>query len=112
MCEGVHKEVPSLPTIQRGECGYTRFVTTITIPKSIFSDVSKDFIEGLPKSSSKNVIMVVVDRFTKYGHFIALSHPFTISTVVSAYMDYVFKLHGNPTSIVSDMRPIFLSEFW
>ena len=37
---------------------------SLPIPKSIFSAVSKDFIEGLPKSFSKNVIMVVVDRFT------------------------------------------------
>lgn len=32
-----------------------------------------NFIEGLPKLDGKEVIMVVVDRFTKYAHFIALS---------------------------------------
>ena len=84
----------------------------LPIPKSIFSDVSMDFIKGLPKSAGKNVMMVVVDRFTKYGHFIALSHPFSVSTIANAYMDHVFKLHGNPTSIVSDRGPTFLSKFW
>ena len=34
-----------------------------------------DFITGLPKSEGNSVIMVVVDRLTKYAHFCALSHP-------------------------------------
>ena len=56
--------------------------------------------------------MVVVDRLTKYNHFIALAHPFTIPTVVVAYMDYVFKLHGNHHTIASDRGPTFTSLFW
>jgi hypothetical protein len=34
-----------------------------------------DFITGLPKSEGKTVIMVVVDRLTKYAHFFSISHP-------------------------------------
>jgi hypothetical protein len=34
-----------------------------------------DFIEGLPRSSNVNCILVVVDKFTKYSHFIAYLTP-------------------------------------
>ena len=55
-----------------------------------------DFIIGLPKSKGKSVIMVVVDRLTKYAHFCALSHPFKASTIATAFMETIQKLHGNP----------------
>ena len=84
----------------------------LPIPKSIFTDVSMDFVERLPRSKGKNVIMVVVDRFIKYGNFIPLSHPFSVTIVAAAYLDNVYKLHGNPTSIVSDKGLTFLSNFW
>ena len=71
-----------------------------------------DFITGLPKSEGKSVIMVVVDRLTKYAHFCALSHPFKASTDSTTFMDTIQKLHGNPRVIVSDKDPIFTGNFW
>jgi hypothetical protein len=71
-----------------------------------------DFITGLPKSEGKSVIMVIVDRLTKYAHFCALSHPFKASTIATAFMETVQKLHGSPKIIVSDRDPIFTGHFW
>ena len=71
-----------------------------------------DFIIGLPKSEGKSVIMVVVDRHTKYTHFCALSHPFKSSTFATTFMDTIQKLHGNPNIIVSERDPIFTGNFW
>ncbi|KAL7150953.1 hypothetical protein ABFS83_04G000200 [Erythranthe nasuta] len=52
-----------------------------------------DFVKGLPKSDGKNVILVVIDRFTKYGHFLAMTHPYCAESVSKLFLDNIFKLH-------------------
>ena len=46
----------------------------LPVPSQVWSDISMDFIEGLPKVHGKSVILTVVDRFSKFAHFIALVH--------------------------------------
>jgi hypothetical protein len=84
----------------------------LSIPPTIWKDISMDFIIGLPKSGNKSVIMVVVDRLLKYAHFCALQHPFTTSMVAQIFMYKVFKIHGMPHSIVSNRDPTFTRNFW
>jgi hypothetical protein len=84
----------------------------LAIPSQHWEEVSMDFITGLPKFEGKSVIMVIVDTLIKYAHFCALSHPFKASTVATAFMETVQKLHGSPKIIVSDRDPIFTGHFW
>lgn len=84
----------------------------LPIPSRTWANISIDFIESLPTSQGSTVILVVVDRFSKYRHSITLSHPYTASTVAHLFLSNIFKLHGMPQSIVSDRDPIFTSTFW
>jgi hypothetical protein len=71
-----------------------------------------DFVEGLPLTSYVNCILVVVDSFTKYAHFVPLRHPFTTMVVAKAFLNNVYKLHGIPESIITNRDRIFTSSFW
>ena len=44
----------------------------LPIPSSIWTNISMDFIVGLSKEGKQSVIMVVVDRISKYDHFCVL----------------------------------------
>ena len=71
-----------------------------------------DFIEGLSKYGRFNCILVVVDKLSRYWHFIGLPHPFTVTTMRAFYMDIVYEPRGMSKSIVTDRDHIFTSKFW
>ena len=57
---------------------------------------------ALPESQGMNQIMVVVDWFTKMGHFIPLNGESSAKDCADAFLNNVWKLHGLPDEIVSD----------
>jgi hypothetical protein len=82
------------------------------VPQGVWTDVALDFVEALPRVRGKSVILTVVDRFSKYCHFIPLAHPYSIESVAQAFFADIVRLHGVPQSMVSDRDPIFTSTFW
>jgi hypothetical protein len=102
--------VRSCETCQRNKTETLRpagVLQPLEVPSQVWADISMDFIEGLPKVGGKSVILTVVDRFSKYAHFIALGHPYTAASVARAFFDGIVRLHGFPASIVSDRDPVF-----
>lgn len=81
-------------------------------PMRIWEDITIDLIEGLLNSEGYNAIMVIVDRLSKYSHFLGLKHPISAKDVVGLFVREVVRLHGYPRSIVSDRDKIFTSNFW
>ena len=56
--------------------------------------------------------MVVVYRFTKMAHFIGLEQNATAKDMANVFLREVWRLHGLPTEIISDMDAKFSGEFW
>ncbi|MCH93451.1 ROOT HAIR defective 3 GTP-binding family protein, partial [Trifolium medium] len=84
----------------------------LPIPKQVWEDIAMDFITGLPIVNGLSFIMVVVDRLTKYAHFLTLKADYSSKTVAEAFMSNLVKLHEMPRSIVSDRDKVFTSAFW
>jgi hypothetical protein len=93
-------------------CRLPGLLQSLPIPSQAWHTISLNFIEGLPKSKTFDTILVVIDKFSKYGHFIPLSHPYTALSVAQLYLNNVYKLHGLPNVIISDRDRIFTSAVW
>lgn len=91
---------------------YPGLLEPLPIPQKVWCSISTDFIEALPKSAGKDSILVVMDRLSKYAHFLALPHPYSASVMAKTFLDHIYKLHGMPTDIVTDRGSVFISTFW
>jgi hypothetical protein len=111
----VREFVKSCTTGQRNKTEHLHpagLLQPLDVPHSVWADIAMDFVEGFPRISGKSVVLTVVDRFSKYAHFIALGHPYTAISVAQAFFDNIVRLHGFPCSIVSYRDPVFTSSFW
>ncbi|GKE69763.1 ty3-gypsy retrotransposon protein, partial [Tanacetum coccineum] len=84
----------------------------LPIPNQVWEEISMDFITNLPSSNGKTAIWVIVDRLTKFAHFLALPPHSTAASLANLFLHQIYRLHGLPKSILSDRDPIFLSLFW
>ena len=72
-----------------------------------------DFVGGLPRTPRDlDSIWVIVDRLTKSDHFIPINIIFSLEKFTTLYISEIVRLHGVPSSIVSDWDPRFTSTFW
>ena len=91
---------------------YPSLLQPVPIPKIVFSGITMDFNAGLPKSKGIDVVLMVIDRLTKYGHFFPLSHPYIATVVAQLFLNNGYKFQGFPTTILNDRDSTLMSIYW
>jgi hypothetical protein len=72
-----------------------------------------DFITGFPKTVKQHdAIRVVVDKLSKTTHFIPIKSTFKAIDVANVFIKEIFRLHGMPKTIISDIDAKFTSSLW
>jgi hypothetical protein len=74
----------------------------LPIPEGLWESVSMDFMVSLPPSRGFDVIMVVVNWFSKMAHLIPTKDEAMAQETGRLLFTHVFKHHGLPKDIVSN----------
>lgn len=115
MHKGIQQFVQTCLVCQQAKMAHTLpvgLLQPLPIPEQIWDDLAMDFITGLPSSSGFTVILVVIDRLSKYAHFSPLKADYSTKSVAEVFVKTVIKLHGIPKTIVSNRDKVFLIHFW
>ncbi|GJX86506.1 putative reverse transcriptase domain-containing protein [Tanacetum coccineum] len=75
--------------------------------------IAMDFVTKLPKTSSGHEkIWVIVERLTKFAHFLPMREDYKIDRLARLYLNEIVARHGVSISIISDHDSRFTSRFW
>jgi hypothetical protein len=84
----------------------------LPIPVAPWKSISMDFVGPLPQCIEYDMILVVVDRLTKLAHFIPTHSKLNSVALSHLFITNVVRIHGYPTTVVSDRGVLFTSKFW
>ncbi|GJU48650.1 putative reverse transcriptase domain-containing protein, partial [Tanacetum coccineum] len=91
----------------------SRLLQQLEIPEWKWENITMDFIVKLLRTSSgHDAIWVIVDRLTKFAHFLAVRKDFKMEKLARLYINEIVARHGVPVSIISDHDSHFTSRFW
>ncbi|QRW19916.1 Retrotransposable element Tf2 protein [Rhizoctonia solani] len=105
--------VECCPTCQANRRAHAPVISLkpLEVPLFPFHTISYDFITGFPKLNGYNAILVVIDSFSKFGHFIPTTKKVTAKGLADLFITHVWKLHGLPVKTVSDRGTTFTGKF-
>ncbi|QRV94990.1 Retrovirus-related Pol polyprotein from transposon [Ceratobasidium sp. AG-Ba] len=104
-CDVCQKTKPK----RHGKIGYLQ---PIPIPEQPFEVITLDFIMDLPDSKGFNAILVIVDKLTRYAHFVPCTTNINEVETAELFRDHIWSHYGLPRQIISDRDSRWTGAFW
>ncbi|GJS53761.1 putative reverse transcriptase domain-containing protein [Tanacetum coccineum] len=80
---------------------------------AVYERIAMDFVTKLPRTSSGHgPIWVIVDRLTKFAHFLPMREDYKIDRLARLYLNEIVARNGVSISIISNRDSRFTSRFW
>ncbi|CAI7919746.1 unnamed protein product [Closterium sp. NIES-54] len=110
MANDVQKFVTSCDTCQRMKSSKQKkagLLQPLPVPEQPWHVVSLDFITSLPPTNpGHDTILVVIDKFSKMGHFIPTHTTARTEETAQLFLKHIISQHGIPTTLISDRANI------
>lgn len=84
----------------------------LPLPVAIWEELSLEFIIGLPPVKEHLVIIMVVDRLSKYYHLSSLPTTYNTVSIADFFIKNIIQLHCMPTKLISDRDKVSVNRFW
>ena len=75
------------------------------VPERPWQHILVDFITKLSVSKSRDLILVVCNRFSKIFHSVVMTEKTMVEGLAKLFRNNVWKLHGLLESVISDGGP-------
>ena len=108
----LYSQMPPLSNEQTANHLPDGIITPLPVPREPFSSIAIDFAGPFPSDIKKELILVVLDRFTRFTYLMPVSQNIRAVETANILIERIFSVHGFPTSIVTDRDPRFTSCFW
>ena len=94
---------------------YEGWLRSLPVPERRWQDISMDYVGPLPPSTfmgtTYRYVLVFADRLSKMRH-LEPTQTMEVEEAANVFFRSVYRLHGLPTTAVSDRGRQFTSDLW
>ena len=78
---------------------------SLEIPEEPQQEISIKIIESFPRLNNKDIIVVIVDQFTKMVRLKVITIVVLSKDITKIYWDEIWKIYRVPQKVLSDREP-------
>ena len=95
---------------------FYRQLQLFSVSQKSFAELTIDFITELSEidyqEKTVDIILVIINKFTKYSWFISISTTINTTKLAELFYNQIELEYRNPDRIILDQESVFINKFW